>query len=50
MSTTAAYDAEKVWDSDLRALQTQVPVDVVRMAEAFGLKVWIKEMPKTSLA
>jgi predicted transcriptional regulator len=46
MSTTAAYDAEKVWDSDLRALQTQVPVDVVRMAEAFGLKVWIKEMPE----
>ena len=46
MNATAVYGVDKVWDSDLRALQTQVPVDVVRMAETFGLKVWIKGMPE----
>ncbi|WP_420238023.1 ImmA/IrrE family metallo-endopeptidase [Telmatobacter bradus] len=44
MSTAADYSANAIWSSDLRALQTQVPVDVIRMAEVLGLKVWQQEM------
>jgi len=45
MSATAMHQFEQAWDSDLRALQTHVPVDVIRIAREFGLKVWTREMP-----
>jgi Zn-dependent peptidase ImmA (M78 family) len=46
MSPTAVYEVDRVWDSDIRALQTHVPVNVVGMADAIGLKVWTKGMPE----
>jgi len=45
MSATATFRHDLAWDSDLRALQTRVPVDVVRIAKEFGLTVWTQDLP-----
>lgn len=33
------------WEPKVRSFQTKAPVDVVRLAESFGLKVWERDLP-----
>ena len=41
----ASVLTEEWWESRVRSFQSKPPVDVVGLAESFGLKVWERELP-----